>query len=517
MFSNINRISGLSGSGFDTEGTIEKLMTAARAPYDRMFQKKQLLTWRKETYRDMNTTIASFRDTSFNMKLQGTFMVKKASSSDETKVSVTGTAAAMDGTSKIKVEQLAEGAAKTSTGKITVAGGNTASLRSQFFTADEQVELDKLINSDIALSFKINGHEFKYTKDDLSNLTMSDLAAHIRGANIGVTANYDANVDLLFLSTSGTGSDKKIELQDGVSVAGIKFLENKLKLDMNSAAGKDAKIYLNDMADPILQNSNNFTINGLTYNLKAKTDPAVNGGYVSVTTTTDVDAVFNNIKKFMDDYNKTLDTIYNKVNEKYNRKFPPLTDAQKKVMKEDDIKKWEEKAKTGLLTRDNILNGVLDDMRFNMTNPVKGLDKTSQLTAIGIETGKYAEHGKLKFADLTGDKLKEAIKANPDGIISLFTKSGEKPEDQGIAVRLKDIMEQAIKNINDVAGFSTRTDDQSVLGKQITDIGDRMDKEEDRLVDLENRYWQKFTAMEKALSSMGNQSSWLSQQLGGGN
>ncbi|WP_269078948.1 flagellar filament capping protein FliD [Planococcus halocryophilus] len=39
---------------------------------------------------------------------------------------------------------------------------------------------------------------------------------------------------------------------------------------------------------------------------------------------------------------------------------------------------------------------------------------------------------------------------------------------------------------------------------------------QDRLTSIEDRYWKQFTAMEKALSKMNSQSTWMQQSLFGG-
>jgi len=370
------------------------------------------------------------------------------------------------------------------------------------------------LTSDIGFNIKIGATNVTLNAEDkiTSGTTISQLVDIINNDSTlknKVKASYDATSGTFSL-TSLTGEQIKWTDNSG-------NLKSKLNLaGVNSEFGSDAKIYLNGMTtNPITEATNSFTINGLTYNIKA-----VTSADITINTSTDVDAVFNNIKKFMDDYNNTIDILYKKVNETYSRDYQPLTDPQKEEMSADDIKAWETKAKTGLLHNDSILSQALQNLRYYMTDPVNGLGDSSQLTAIGIVTGSYTDnaHGKLKFSDETGDALKQAIRDNPDGIIKLFTTSTSDSTDlasQGIAQRLYSVMSSGIKNLNTVAGFSTDTDDDSTLGKQITDLSDRIDDEKDRLSDLENSYYSKFTAMEQAIQQMDSQSSWLSQQLGG--
>ena len=45
-------------------------------------------------------------------------------------------------------------------------------------------------------------------------------------------------------------------------------------------------------------------------------------------------------------------------------------------------------------------------------------------------------------------------------------------------------------------------------------VGERITREERLLAGREDRYWKQFTAMEKAMEEMNQQSGWLMAQLG---
>ena len=72
-------------------------------------------------------------------------------------------------------------------------------------------------------------------------------------------------------------------------------------------------------------NNNTFTQAGITYELKGTTDKPV-----SLNVSTDVDAIFDKIKQFVDKYNELVEQINGKVNEKKNRDYHPLTAEEKK-------------------------------------------------------------------------------------------------------------------------------------------------------------------------------------------
>ena len=76
-------------------------------------------------------------------------------------------------------------------------------------------------------------------------------------------------------------------------------------------------------------------------------------------------------------------------------------------MTEKEIEQWEEKAKEGILYRDEILDGIMSDLRTQIYAPVKLSDGTNMyLFDLGITTtNKYREGGVLEIDE---NKLDEA-------------------------------------------------------------------------------------------------------------
>ena len=116
----------------------------------------------------------------------------------------------------------------------------------------------------------------------------------------------------------------------------------------------------------------------------------------------DDDKIFEKIKTFVDGYNDLIEDLNEKLSERKNRDFQPLSAEQKEAMSEKEIELWEEKAKAGLLGRDPIISKVLSSMRNAMSAPVEGADGTSAspidtLEEIGINlSDNWRDHGKLK-------------------------------------------------------------------------------------------------------------------------
>jgi len=106
--------------------------------------------------------------------------------------------------------------------------------------------------------------------------------------------------------------------------------------------GKDALVIIN--GETIRRSTNTFTVNGVTYTLHSESNEIQ-----TIDVNFDVDAVVNNIKSFVEKYNEMIDKINSKLTEKYDRNYPPLTEDQKRELTEDEIEKWETKAKQACL------------------------------------------------------------------------------------------------------------------------------------------------------------------------
>ncbi|MBD8025398.1 flagellar filament capping protein FliD [Ureibacillus sp. Re31] len=236
---------------------------------------------------------------------------------------------------------------------------------------------------------------------------------------------------------------------------------------------------------------------------------------VTLTSSTDVDNMVDKIKKFVETYNGLVTTINSKLKESYDRNYQPLTDEQKKEMSEDEIKKWEEKAKSGLLKNDSILSNGLYGMRNSFMNSVAGLGDATMdsLAELGITTSStYSDGGKLVIDE---DKLRSAIEKNPDQVASMFTQTGSVTKDgngktvdsRGIAQRLRDELKEFTTDIEKKAGKSTSTNDTFTLGKRLNEVDSSIKRWLDKLENIEERYWRQFTAMESAINKANSQAS----------
>ncbi|MCL6586711.1 MAG: flagellar filament capping protein FliD [Anoxybacillus sp.] len=343
------------------------------------------------------------------------------------------------------------------------------------------------------------------------NESLNIVINRVNSSNVGVTMFYDSFSDKVTLTRKETGDFNKSG--DEIVTSGG-FLNN--VLGFGSAVeqgGQNAKLTINGLSTE--RTSNTFEMSGVTFTLKntfGVADPSV-----SITIKNDAESVFQNIKNFIDKYNETIDKIQKKISEERYRDYLPLTDEQKQAMSEKQIELWEEKAKSGLLRRDSILSSGLSQMRLNFYDPVSNSTintKYKQLASIGITTSpNYLDGGKLIIDEA---KLKAAIQDDPESVEKLFTSSGATDGEKGIAVRLYDTIKGIMDKITQKAGSTTSINTQFTIGKDLIDIDQRINAFNDRLKQIEDRYYRQFTAMEEAINKANSQSAYLMNAFGGG-
>lgn len=517
----VMRTYGLSGSGMDVDQMVKDLMKARRASYDKVWQQKTQLEWKKKDYNTIYSLSEDFRNnTLFDFRKQNNLSPKQVTSSNDSVVSATANGDAANVSHAIIVNQLADGVKLSSSDKITT-GSSNSTLVSQF-------GIDPAVTP--SLNFSINGKNVSI--DITDQTTIYDVVSGINNSGADVKANYDATLDRFYIYSNKTGQSAAVNFT-GSDQAAIDFMHDKLKIGAITSSqltftGQNAKINI-DGAD-IEQSSNSFQISGVSYNLKSvsaltgETNPDGTPKRVAtnISVQADIDKTIANVKAFVDTYNTYLKAINTELNETKYRDFAPLTDEQKAEMKDSDIKAWEEKAKSGMLRRDSILSGLASGLRLNFSTPVQGLSgKYNSAASIGVGTASYVDSsgdlttevsngGKIYVND---EKLRKALEADPDIVYKMFGTQSDEKASEGVANRLYDQMYDTMKNLQEVSGYPDSTDTTSSIAKQLKDFNTRLTDMNDRLQQMEDRYYKQFDAMETALSKLNQQSSWLSQQF----
>lgn len=512
MASNL-RLSGLA-TGMDTETIISNMMKVARAPLDKKVKTKQTLEWRREEYRNINLKLLNLKNKSFDMRLTSPYRAKTVSTGDSGIVTATANADAANGSYNIKVQALAAPASNMSTASISASASDKISSSSSIisqaekFASSESFFEGKAAGDTFTVTVRnsaTTGREFTFTYGQSLDNIISTIN---NDKDAGVTLFYDpgSTQDKIVATSKATGEDAILEITGD-------FFGTVLGYDnANKQTGSNAQFELNGLQTE--RDSNSFSINGVSFNLKGLTNGGYTGSATSITVETDVNTIYNNIKEFIDLYNEVIDLVGSELKEERFRNYQPLTDEEKESLSEAEIEKWEEKAKSGLLSNDKILSSAATEIRLTMSKIVQGLTGNKSLADIGITTGNYwdNEGGKLKINEAD---LKAAITKDPQGIEDIFKKSSNVQEENGLVRQLYDVLDKTIDKITSEAGSSANLYDQSYISKSIISIDKSIAAMEDRMELLETRYWRQFTAMEQAISSMNQQSSWLTAQLSG--
>ncbi|MCY7472578.1 flagellar hook-associated protein 2 [Bacillus safensis] len=502
----VNRITGFSNV-FDIDEIVSKLMKTEQAPLDTMTRQKQTLEWQRDSYREVNSKVKELDDliNSLNLTLPSTYGAKKVTSSNESAVTATGSTNATSGS--IHVTQLATASVFKSSGTSGYTPAN-GTFTFEVMTPDSTKPKTVMIN----------------TSD---SDTIDDIVKSLNNSQLGVTAykgqifdgtNY---VDTIALTSRTTGEGVSIKAADGNSASFLTQLgfqvdgDNKL---VATTQGQKAQYEINGLK--MENNNNTFTQAGITYELKGTTDKPV-----SLNVSTDVDAIFDKIKQFVDKYNELVEQINGKVNEKKNRDYHPLTAEEKKAMSDKEVELWETTAKSGLLRSDSILRSGASKIRNDFYADITTSDANKiHITQIGITTSsKYKDGGKLEINE---KKLKEAIEADPQKVSQMFisgslnvdskdkNKAQQQYQEQGIIYRVKNSLSAFTKSIQTKAGSTTMELKEYGLGKDLDSLTKRMSTFQDRLKMVEARYYTKFNAMDSAIQKLNNQSGYLSQLLG---
>jgi flagellar hook-associated protein 2 len=469
------RISGIA-SGFDTDAMVKSMMAAERMKVDRFEKSKQLALWKQESYNTMNKAFANFilntqkdmglkktgsTGTITNSSYKNVDYVKKATSSNEAAATVTSTGKAVNGSYKIDIEQLAEGASYSSGDmKDKNFGGSLefnlngyqlkipASDIAKGVTPEDIVKainnskgktLDgKPVSSDGTYFIKPDGTKGNELSDDDKKKLEG-----IRETSLGISAFYDKANGRLFMQTKETGEKAKINIDysgDNVEFKKAFFNdENKSKV---AVEGKDAKVKFN--GGDLTYSSNKFNLNGLDIELKGTTSIKNEAGVVtstnpiSINVSTNTEGIMEKIEKLVKDYNDLVDLASLSVNEKAYPGYQPLTAEERKAMSESDVKLWDEKAKSGLLNRDETIQRTLQSIRNDLYKTVDGLEGFNHITQIGITTEKYSRGSSGGKLTIDTDKLKAAIEENPDAVMDLLFKEGPKKPTEPTISSFKD-------------------------------------------------------------------------------
>lgn len=435
------------------------------------------------------------------------------------------------------------------------------------FTNTDPSKQDTFKGSDVAISIEVQDgndvdsdgkpvtRKVEFTYDQIFNdkKTLNDLATAFSNSGANVQGGYDTVNDSFSLYNKTSGSANKIGLQANNDIS--KKLLNSLHLAsydaQNNTLGTEASFETGKMKEAAVGTNAKATIDGKTYesdtnklnvanviyNFNGVSAKNADGTYQAstISVSQDTDKIVDNVKKFVETYNTLIDSLNTKYREEKNTDYKPLTKKQEGEMTESQIDKWNEKAKSGLLYHDNNIYSIISDMRESLYTKVDAVDTVltdakgnkysyNTMSSIGITSSTNQGH-----ITLDEEKLKKALTEDPDCVYQLFASdqdstyvAGSTNKNQadtytsksdylntGIANRLYNSMTTNISKLESYAGTSKETDDESYLGKLITNMNTKMTSFQTLMKSYESKLYKKYDAMEVALSKLGAQLSYI--------
>jgi flagellar hook-associated protein 2 len=508
------RVTGLA-SGMNTDEIVTNLVKVQSARLNKLTQNKTLADWKTDAYRDVNKKVDEFRKSMEALRLQSTFNKQVSTSSNESVVSGTVSGVPTQSSYEITNVQQAKPATATSV-KFFLEG--------TLDTTKKLNELGVVGDTNGETSLVVNGKTYTFSVEDNLTTVFSEI-------NSGDTSKvtYSATEKSLTFSNRELGASDitlsgSSDLLSALKiVAGSTFdqsYQNATNMSVNKGtSATQAKMWINGIE--FRSDTNKITYDGMTFEIKDNMT-----GTLTVSNKNDTSGIFDSIKTFVDKYNELIADLNGRLSEKKYRDYSPLLEEQKKDLKENEIKLWEEKAKSGLLTNDSTIQSFLNEMRNSLGSVIENTTGFKTLKEIGINfSNNYKDNGKLVLDEA---KLKGVLETNLEDVKKLFTfKGGDessssttvtdktKHDQSGFAWRLYDRVNLTISQLGTLAGSpNSSVDTKSFMAKQMKALDESIDREQLKISAYEERLWKQFGAMEKALQQLNSQGSWLSQQLG---
>lgn len=423
---------------------------------------------------------------------------------------------------------------------------NTKQFTIKGASVGDVVSIDKIAgNADSATLLSGLGFTSGQTNAITGSTTVSSLYSGAEGAAIQIGSNPEYTITAattLDDLKAAFGSDVEIDLTKGIinakaqisssnaagqamissifggSYASINVASGSLPATAGTSGtvlGTNAVVTINGTS--IANTTNIITINGTTIDLTNMTDAdvaSVNGGTpITIATVRDTSSIKDVIVKFIDEYNTLISDLNTAITTKRptddgtlsGTKFEPLTDEQREDMTDDEIEKWEEKAKTGLLYNDSAVFDVLTRLRTAANTRAGGISLMD--LGITISTA-YKDNGKLSINDEAA--LDANLSKYADQIKTLFT-----DPDRGLAANFTKALNSGVStsritgygSLIRVAGAeNTVSGTDNEISNRVTEYQTVIKSLKSRYTKELERYWAKFTALETMTAKYSNYS-----------
>lgn len=406
-------------------------------------------------------------------------------------------------------------------GKLTLAG---ATLTGTDKGVDENGE--KIYE----YTMTINGETMTFDQ----NATIDKIMNAINASDAGIQVSYSKLTNQFNLVSDETGKASKIETTDG-------DLGEALFGDLsgqNTVYGDDAVFTatINDQTTTYTRSSNTVDLDGLKVTLEGEFKPIykkdengkptteIDGTQgVTFTSKTDSSKIVETIKQMVADFN----AIATEVKKAYSDmplqqsngdKYEPLSAEDEADMTENEIKAYEEKAKTGILFMDRDLSSLYSALRDAVVNN----SNAAYLRSIGITTS--YENG-LTTLSVDETKLTEALESDLDGVRNAFTSSKDTgSSSDGVMAALQDVIDRYASTTGATKGilieragskYSPTASLKNTMLSKMQDIEEQISRWQEKMNNQVDYYTSRFTQLEVLINQMNSQSSALAGLTGG--
>lgn len=443
------------GSGLDIKTLVQQLVAAERRPTDlRIARLEARAQSQLSAFGSLKSALSTFNDQLEKMNTLDTLLARKASSADETVLTISVSSTALPGGFAVEVMRLAQ-AHKLQSGAfvdaVTAVGTGTLSITVGTDSFD--------------LVFDADNNTLEGIRDEINNAL----------DNTGVSASIVTGDggSYLTLTSANTGAANAIVVTETGGDGGLSVLEfdppsgNQLLNEITAA--QDAQIEIDGLA----VTSDNNTIDGAIAGVTLELIAANVGSTTQITVADDKVAVVAQFDAFINAYNALIDTF-------------------------DSLTKFNADADTATaLFGDSVIRNLRAQLRREMSIAVTDISATfSSLTDIGFD---FEIDGKLT---LDSTKLDGFLTTEFSKVGQLFANS------DGFAIRLAAVADGYLKE--DEGIIATRVDGLDIT---IADLVKRREALDARMVLVEARLSRQFIALDTLIGQLTSTSNFLALQL----
>lgn len=482
-----------SQSSSSIDQMVDTFMAIEEKPLEKLEEKREGLYNRKKVLTDLHSKLSNLKNNAeeLNSVLVDHFGTKKALSSDAEKIDVSATASAERGSHTLTVERLAVADTRVSK-QFTDTNTSFSS-----FTADQTFKIEVAHPTDtdpsnrVQIDVTISADTFSQddatvlaaisdaVNDAMNNAVLNDTISNDEKVQASVVSE-ESGVSRLVLRSSSSGYDYRIDFTDSADSL-LDFIEVNASVQTSGSSGG----YITEVgtsSSTSLLNAK-FNIDGLTFYRNSNYISDVLDGVTfqlldtfsnaeTITVSSDVEAVKDDVREFLDNYNAVLNFIVE--NTGFNA----------------------ETGEYGALSDDSRYWNIKNDLRQIMTSEISGVsnENYSRLSSIGIEGNST---GTLSIVD--ANDFENALNANPLNVAEIFTTA-----DTGLADQLISYVENYLGS----EGFISSS--KSILDDRVTYLNDEIDRMEVYLDQRESQLRQELTKLQEAMILLGNQQTFLS-------